>query len=97
MDIIIISALILVESIIVGYISYRAGRIDGQRHLDTLVSDAFRQGYSTGKVKGIAEGNEAGRRLGYEDGVRYARAQEFNSRVLVADGILTEEEAKKVK
>ena len=94
-DLIIIAVLVLIESIIVGYFSYQAGHIDGRRHLDSIQADAYQQGYNAGKHKGLAEGAEKGRRLGYEDGMRYARAQEFNSRVLVADGILTEEEALK--
>lgn len=70
------------------YISYRIGRNDLPRLTEEARTDGFRHGFEAGKKRGLEEGEARGRTLGFDDGCRYARAQEYNRHTLEAAGII---------
>lgn len=70
------------------YISYRCGRNDLTHLTEEARTDGFRHGFEAGKKRGLEEGEAHGRALGFDDGCRYARAQEYNRHTLEAAGII---------
>lgn len=75
------------------YISYRSGRRSLHHHTEEARTDGFRHGFEAGKKRGLEEGEARGRTLGFDDGCRYARAQEYNRHTLEAAGIIPPEKA----